>query len=68
MTVKFSTQIFALWKAAIITSCDIIWSTQNKNIFEGVDVSLFSARSALWVGIKDFSKLNIENMNNSMED
>ena len=44
---KFSSQILALWNAAIFVVCDIIWLQRNKWIFEGFSLTFSIVKAPL---------------------
>ena len=68
MTVRKSPQIFALWKVAISNVCDVIWTSRNKRVFDGISTSLLSAKAIIWAWIREAEKLQLGWIRNNIED
>ena len=65
---KFSSQILALWNAAIFVVCDIIWLQRNKWIFEGFSLTFSIVKATIYVSVREIRKLDIDSISDFVDD
>ena len=66
LSVKFSPQIFYLWKAAIIFVCWTIWKLRNDAAFDRVIPTIGHAITWVWSSLREASFISTRRMNNSV--
>ena len=68
LSVKFSPQIFYLWKAAIIFVCWTIWKLRNDVAFDGIVPTIGNAITCVWSSLRKASSISTRQMNNFVVD
>ncbi|XP_050222916.1 uncharacterized protein LOC126673008 [Mercurialis annua] len=61
----FSSQIAALWSAAIISAVWMIWNSRNDAIFEGVEPNIHITLRHIWKAIRETDFYRCGSMHNS---